>query len=143
MAQRPGPTTESALAMPGFSRLLRVLGRAFRLRCPNCGGAPVMASWGTVRERCAACGLRFHRGDPEYYSAGAMFANLAVAEGVFVIGLGAVLFATWPDVPWTALTYGGAALMFVLPVLFYPVSKVVWLTLDVLIRPVTPDEVAG
>lgn len=72
-----------------------------------------------------------------------MFTNLAVAEGVFAIGLVAMLFATWPDVPWTALTYGGAAVMFVLPVLFYPVSKVAWLALDVLVRPVTPNEVAG
>ena len=129
--------------MPGLSRSLRVLGRALGLRCPNCGGAPVMASWAQVRNRCAACGLRFHRGDPEYYFAGAMFANLAVAEGVFIVGFVAFLFATWPDVPWTALTYGSAALMLVLPVAFYPVSKVVWLAIDVLIRPVTPDELAA
>ena len=73
---------------------------------------------------------------------GAMFTNLAVAEGVFAIGFVAFLFATWPDVPWTALTYGGAALMLVLPILFYPVSKVLWLAVDVLVRPVTPAEVA-
>jgi len=34
------------------------IGRALRLRCPNCGAGRVMRSWFTMNRRCAACGLR-------------------------------------------------------------------------------------
>jgi len=47
---------------------------------------------------------------------------------------------SWPTVPWTALTYLTPALMLVFMVLLYPISKVVWLTADVMLRPVTPEE---
>jgi hypothetical protein len=96
--------------------------------------------WGAVRERCAACGFRFERSDDRYF-AGAMLVNLISAELLFAIGFVAAILLTWPAVPWDALTYGGAAGMLLLPLLFYPVSKVLWLALDVLLRPVTRAEV--
>jgi uncharacterized protein (DUF983 family) len=132
-------STESALAIPSLGRAFTLLWRAIRLRCPHCGHGRVLAGWASVRERCDHCGLRFHRGDPEYFS-GAMFANLIVSEGFFVISFAAALFLTWPNVPWDALTYVGVAVMALLPVVMYPVSKVVWLAMDTLVRPVTDDE---
>ena len=140
-------TTESPLALPSLRRTAVVIGRALRLRCPHCGGAPVLAAWrvgrpwGAVRERCAACGFRFERSDDRYF-AGAMFANLVIAELLFAVGFAAALVLTWPDVPWDALTYGGAAGMLLVPLLCYPAAKVLWLAADVLVRPVTPGELA-
>lgn len=132
--------TESPLEIPRVGHTLVVLGRALRLRCPHCGRGKVMAGWRDARERCAACGLRFSRGDAEYYSAGVMLANIVIAEGIFAIGFVAVLIATWPNVPWDALTWGAVVLMLALPVVLYPFSKVLWLAGDVLIRPVTSDD---
>ena len=138
-------TTESGLEMPSLGQTARTLGRALRLRCPHCGGAPVLAAWSgvqawsAVRERCTACGFRYERSDDRYFG-GAMFVNLMVAELLFAVSFVAVILLSWPDVPWDAVTYGGAATMIFLPALLYPVSKVLWLAVDVLVRPVGGEE---
>lgn len=139
-------TTETDLALPTLGRIVTLLGRAARLRCPHCGRGAVLAGWhprqwGTARERCPACGFRFMRSDDRYF-AGAMLPNLLVAELLFAIIFLVVAMASWPDVPWDALTYGVGALMIVGPMALYPVAMVLWLTVDVLVRPVTPDELA-
>lgn len=141
----PARTTESALTLPTVARSARLLGRFLRLRCPHCGDAPVLARWrvglpwGAVRQRCDACGFRFERSDDGYFAA-AMLINLISAELLFAFSFAAAILVTWPEVPWDALTYYAAAAMLLLPVLFYPVSKLLWLTIDVLVRPVTPAE---
>lgn len=130
--------------MPSLGRCLTLLGRAMRLRCPHCGGGKVLEGWrlrcwGAVRERCSACGFRFQRSDDRYF-AGAMLCNLLLAESLFAVGFITAVLLTWPDVPWDALTYGGAACLLVVNTTFYPVAKVLWLTMDVLVRPVTREE---
>ena len=134
-------TTETDLAVPSLGRAFRLMGRALRLQCPHCGKGRVLRSWSAVRERCSVCNFRFERSSDNYF-AGAMLANLLIAEVLFAIALVSVLLATWPEVPWTLLQYGGAAAMLLLPVVMYPVSKVVWLAGDLLIRPATPQECA-
>ena len=138
-------TTESALEMPSLGQTVRIVGRAFRLRCPHCAGAPVLAEWrgvrhwSAVRERCTSCGLRYERSDDHYFG-GAMFVNLMAAELLFAVTFVAMVLMTWPAVPWDALTYGGAASMVIIPALLYPLSKVLWLAVDVLVRPVEEGE---
>lgn len=140
----PSPTghthSESALDIPSLSRTLLYVGRALRLRCPNCGKGKVITGWTKVRERCSVCGLRFARGEGEYFYAGAIFVNIVIAELLFAFGFGGALILMWPNVPWDAVTYVGAALMLLLPALLLPVVKVLWLAFDMLMRPVTPTE---
>jgi uncharacterized protein (DUF983 family) len=131
--------SESPLQMPNPSQALRALGRAFRLRCPNCGGGWVLSRLGRVRVRCSGCGFRFERTDESYFS-GAMFFGLLMGEGLFALSLLIIVMASWPNVPWDALTFGApAGMLLILPVLL-PFSKVVWLAIDVLVRPVQPEE---
>ena len=145
LPSNPPRTTESALQMPSLGQTVRALGRAVRLRCPHCGGAPVLAqwsgvaAWSAVRERCTACGFRYERSDDRYFG-GAMFVNLLAAELLFAVTFVAAILLTWPAVPWDAFTYVGAASMVVIPALIYPVSKVFWLAVDVLVRPVDEGE---
>jgi hypothetical protein len=61
--------------------------------------------------------------------------NIIAAEMVFAVIFLAVLFAKWPEPPWELLMYGGAALMVLLPLLFYPFSKTLFLAFDLLFRP--------
>lgn len=136
---------DSALAMPSIGRMLRFLSRGLRLRCPECGDGRVLKTWrpgrpwGAVHDRCSACGLRYERSDDRYF-AGAMLVNLLTAELLFAVSFttGVVLF--WPNVPWDAMTYGGAVAMVLLPILWYPVARVLWLSIDLLVRPATPEE---
>ena len=53
----------------------------------------------------------------------------------------AVLALTWPSPPWEALTYGGAALAVIAPILFFPFARTFFLTFDLVFRP--PEEEAG
>lgn len=71
-----------------------------------------------------------------------MFVNFMLGAGTFIVVFLAVIVFSWPSVPWDALTYVAPAVLLVGMVLLHPVSKVVWLTVDVLVRPVTPEELS-
>lgn len=115
-------------------RVARLLGRALRLRCPRCGGAPVMQGWFRVRPYCMACRFRFDRGEPGYFQ-GAGCLNLVVAELLFAVGLVSAVAVTWPATPWTALTIVGALVVALMPILFFPWSRTLWIALDLALRP--------
>jgi uncharacterized protein (DUF983 family) len=136
---RAPPTTETPLEMPSVGRFFSLMTRALRFRCPHCGKGYVLTRSGSVRIQCSVCGLRFQRSSDDYFS-GAMFFGMMIGEGLFALTLLIVLVASWPDVPWTALTYGTPIGMLLLLPILLPFSKVVWLAVDVLIRPVMPDE---
>ena len=133
-------TTESALAVPSFRQLFRLMGRALRLRCPNCGVGAVVRPWATVIDKCTHCGFRFTRSADSYFS-GAMLANLAVAEGLFAVVFTVALIVSWPNVPWDTLTWAMPLGIALAPALLLPFAKVAWLTFDVAFRPVTPEEI--
>jgi uncharacterized protein (DUF983 family) len=120
-------------------RCFVLLGRALRLRCPNCGGGAIFASWFRMRERCPRCGLRLERGEQGYVVGAYMF-NILAAELIFAgIFLG-IAWATWPSPPWTALQYGGGIFMVLAPLICYPFSKTIFLAFDLLFRPVRPED---
>lgn len=123
-------------------RLARSFLRALLLRCPHCGRAGLLHSWFRMRERCPGCGLRVERGEGEDYFLGGMMFNIVLSELVFVIGMVVWLVLTWPTPPWTLIELVGIPFMVVAPVLFYPVSRTVWLAFDLAFRPVRPDDLA-
>lgn len=108
-----------------------VLGRGLTKRCGRCGEGHLFRGWFDMAERCPRCDLPFERG--EGYWLGAMAVNLGVAEAAFGVALvvGAVL--TWPHPPWLALTIMGLVLNAVVPVVFYPFSKTIFVALDLLL----------
>jgi uncharacterized protein (DUF983 family) len=132
-------TTESALAFPTWSHLLTLMGRAVRLRCPNCGTGAVLRPWASVRDHCEQCRFRFTRSTDSYFS-GAMLTNLAVAELLFAVVFAVVLITSWPNVPWDTLTWAMPLGVALAPMLLLPFAKVAWLTFDVAFRPITPEE---
>lgn len=132
-------TTETPLEMPTLKRTLLYAGRAIRFRCPHCGVGKVMRGWGSVNERCSNCNFKFARSGPEYFT-GAMFCNFLIAEFLFATGFATSVVMTWPDVPWDAMTWIAVAGAVIVPTLLYPFSKVTWLTVDTLVRPVMPEE---
>ena len=72
-----------------------------------------------------------------------MVFNIALAEGVFVLGLVVTLMVTWPRVPWSLLQYGAPAAMVLAPIILYPFSRLVWLAFDLALRPATPNDFAA
>jgi uncharacterized protein (DUF983 family) len=121
----------------GFFTLLF---RGLRKQCPVCGSAGLYGSWLNIHDHCPRCGFRFER-DPGYW-VGAMMVNTAVAIGGFVVVFVGLVAATWPETPWTLLTLSSIVVMALVPVVFYPFSKTVWMALDVAVRPVMQEEFA-
>jgi uncharacterized protein (DUF983 family) len=122
-------------------RAARLVGRALLLRCPGCGRAGVVRAWltMTLSERCSECGLRLDRGEEGFFL-GAVLFNLIAAELCFVVGLVGVLVLTWPNPPWDGMFWGGIALMILLPIVFFPFSKTLWLAFDMIFRPSLPGD---
>ena len=131
--------TQTGLVVPGPRQAARLFGRALRLRCPNCGGGPVLQHWLKLRVRCGNCGIRLQRGEHDYFTGSMMI--LFVLAGTLLLGaLVVTLLVTWPEVPWDLLQDWLPVLMIVaLPALF-PFSKLLWLAFDLMLRPATPEE---
>ncbi|SRR5258708_5631463 len=129
---------ETPLQLPTGGQALRAAGRLVRLRCPACGAGSVLTLRGTVRKRCTSCNLRFERTDDSYFS-GAMFFGVLLGEGLFALTLLIVMIATWPHPPWGVMSYAPLGMLAVMLIVI-PVSRVVWLSVDVLVRPVVAEE---
>lgn len=134
MAQRPAGHEELSV-----TRAFRLWSRGIALRCPHCGKARLLRSWFKLIPACPACGLRTDRGEQDFFLGGMMW-NIVFSEGLLLLMGLVVGITTWPDVPWNAMQWIGIALMIVAPFLFYPFSLGFWLACDILIRPVTEEE---
>jgi len=132
------------LAAGDFSarRLWMLLWRGMRRRCPNCGAGDAFESWFRLRPRCRACGLRLDRGENDFFL-GAFTLNFVTAELALCAFMLAVIVALWPDVPWDFVLYGGAILMVIMPLVFFPFSRTIWLAIDLAFRPATGREFRG
>lgn len=81
-----------------------------------------------MRPDCPRCGLHFER--EQGYWLGAMTLNFAVTEAMFVVVLVATMAITWPDVPWGTLLIAVLATNVIVPLVFYPISKTIWVGLE-------------
>jgi uncharacterized protein (DUF983 family) len=132
-------TSDTPLRMPTLREALRGFRLALSLRCPHCARGFVLTRIGAVRERCAECGFRFTRTDDHYFG-GAVFFGLFCGELAVALTLLIVVLLTWPAVPWQGILYGTTiGSLLALPVSL-PFAKVVWLSVDVMIRPIQPEE---
>lgn len=131
--------SKTGLDLPGPKRAALLTGRALLLRCPNCGGGPVLRNWFKLRERCPTCGLRLERGEHDYFT-GSILVNFVLSGVLFLVALAVIVVATWPDVPWDVLQYLMPLLILVAPVVFFPFAKLLWLAFDLMLRPVNPEE---
>src|SRR4051812_6744463 len=115
-------------AKPDISRqsAWRLLGRAFLLRCPNCGGGKLFTGFFETKERCPTCGMLLARGESDYFI-GAYTLNLIAVEILLATAFLAIVIATWPNPPWDALQYGGVVLSIIGAVFCYPFAKTTWL----------------
>ena len=132
-------TTDTELRMPAPGTALLLLRRTLRLRCPNCGEGAVMSWRGVIHRRCSACNFRYERSDENYF-AGAMFFGLLFGEFLFAIALLIIVVSMWPNVPWDTMTWAIPLGMVVVLIFWIPISRAVWLSIDVLVRPVQPVE---
>jgi uncharacterized protein (DUF983 family) len=135
MTDHPSPSNPPS----GRQRPTRLLARALRLRCPNCGGGPVFVTWSRLVPNCPVCGLGFERGEEGYWL-GAYFFNLVAVETVFSIWVPAFLLSTWPNPPWDLFQITTIVLMLIVPFTFFPFSKTLFLAFDLWVRPPAEED---
>lgn len=132
-------TTPNARPRVNMRMASAMIARALTLRCPHCGARKVLASWFRLKERCPRCKLHLHRQESDYFL-GAYMISLILMEGVFAAGFLIVLLVTWPNPPWDAIQWGGAAVLAASVLLAYPFAKTLWLAIDLIFRPVAASE---
>lgn len=108
--------------------------RALRLRCPGCGARGILDSWFDLAEECPRCGLDTDRGEEGHFL-GAMLLSLVAVELVVAALAALTIVLSWPAVPWDAITIGGVILAVGMPVVIYPYTRLLWLGVDLHIRP--------
>ena len=84
--------------------------------------------WITMVPDCPTCGLHFER--LEGYWLGSVVINLAVTQGLFLALFVTLVVGTWPEVPWTTVLITLVTVNAVVPILFHPVSRTLWVALD-------------
>ncbi len=120
--------------------LARAALRGLLKRCPTCGEGKIFEGWFALVPRCPRCGLVFER--EEGYWTGAMAINIGVTELVFVIALVAGLVLTWPAPPVAWLLAVTIAINTLFPVVFYPFSKTIWISIDLALHALDERESA-
>ena len=114
--------------------------RGLLRRCPRCAASGIFDGYFRLASRCPRCGFRFER--EEGYWTGAMIVNIAACEVWFAVLFVAVVIATVPEIPWGPLLVVAAVTNGVLPVVFYPFSKTIWMALEVYYHPDPADDIA-
>ncbi|MEM8904978.1 MAG: DUF983 domain-containing protein [Actinomycetota bacterium] len=114
------------------------LRRGLARRCPACGSGGLFRAWFRMRERCPRCGLLFERIEGQWL--GSLGINTIVTFVLLFVLVVAGVFATAPDVAVTPLIVAAVAIGGLFPALFFPWSRTLWLSIDLLMRPPTTDE---
>lgn len=122
---------------------LRTVGRGLRRRCGRCGHRPVFEGYFRLAERCPGCGYRFNR--EEGFLTGVYLINFSVTLALmFVVLMAYVLWRAGTDASSTVVPVLVACVVLAVgtPVAFYPFAASTWAAMDLVMRPLEPDEEA-
>jgi uncharacterized protein (DUF983 family) len=116
----------------------RLLLRGILRHCPLCGDSNSFESYFRMKERCPRCNFKFDRIEGQRVGALGMNTIVTFATlGVVVVG---GLIITYPEFDLTVLLPLAIAVALLMPVLFYPFSRTLWNSIDLAMRPITPDD---
>ena len=116
----------------------RVLGRGVKLQCPVCGGRGLFSRWFAMVEHCPTCGFRFHRVEGHWI--GSLGMNTIVSFGALLLAVIVGVAVTMPDPPAGTLIAVTVAVAAITPIVFFPWSRTLWSAIDLLMRPLEPDD---
>lgn len=106
-------------------RMIRALFDGFTLRCPRCHRAGMFAGAFEMRKSCEHCGLAFESASGEI--TGGMGINISVS--LLLIMIAALVFGMNRDIPLLPLLLGLGAFAILFPVIFYPSSRGLWVSI--------------
>lgn len=128
----------SGFVQPATPRLFT---RAARLRCPVCGSGGLFRRWVDLAERCPRCRLRFERGEGEFI--GAIGVNTIVSFGAILVAtvIAAVFIAQGASA--VGFLVGAVVVAVIVPLVFFPFSKTLWVAFTLVIDPLEDGEAPG
>jgi uncharacterized protein (DUF983 family) len=115
-----------------------MLGRALRRRCPVCGQGHLFRRWLFMIDDCPRCGLHFERAAGTW--TGAVGLNTVVSFGATLGTVLGIFLFTYPSVPVGAMAIATVSVAVVVPVAFLPLSKTIWLAIDLATSHLEPGE---
>ena len=124
--------------LPGPTRMLV---RGLFRHCPRCGGGKLFTGWLKMKPRCPRCGMCFER--EEGFFLGAFVVNFGVMLLALAAFIGVGVALTLPDPPPGKLALGGMIVGVLVPIFFYPMSRTFWSAIDLIMKPLEPQEIAS
>jgi uncharacterized protein (DUF983 family) len=116
----------------------RLLWRGVTKRCPVCAERHLFRRWFSMVDTCPRCGLRFEREQGGFI--GAIGMNTIVSFFAMLVVLVTSFVATYPDPPVTPILIAVVSVAVIMPLAFFPVSKTLWVAVDLAMRPLEPGE---
>ena len=107
-------------------RILPMLGRGLRLKCPRCGVGPLYAGVFRMNATCPHCGLVFER--EQGYFIGAIYINYAATVAIAVPGFFLLDAFTGINIDQQLTLWVPFAVIF--PLLFFHHARSLWLVMD-------------
>jgi uncharacterized protein (DUF983 family) len=103
--------------------------------CPRCGEGHLFTGWWTMKERCPRCDLHFEGRPEEGHMLGGMTINIGLTAGTLILGMFIyiVVLATSDGggPPMWFVVATSAVLAIILPMLFYPFTKTIWVAAEI------------
>lgn len=116
----------------------RLFGRALLLKCPVCGGGGLFRRWFSQADNCPTCGFRFNRVEGHWI--GSLGMNTIVSFGALLITVVVGFAVTTPDPPAAVLIAIAMGVAGVVPMVFFPWSRLLWSAIDLWMRPLEPSD---
>lgn len=123
--------------------LVTLFTRAALKHCPRCGAGDLFHGWWKMKERCPKCDLHFEGRPEEGHFLGAITINTGLTAGILLLGIWLyviVLALSDGDGPpiWFVVATS-AALAVILPAIFYPFTKTIWVACEITMNRMDPD----
>lgn len=95
----------------------------------------------TLREECPSCGFRFER-KPGHFT-GAVGMSTIVTFGLLLGTLLVGMVLMWPDVSPGPLLLVMLPIAVIVPIVFHPTAKTLWVAIDLMMKPLEVGEAVG
>jgi hypothetical protein len=104
--------------------------RGLTRRCARCGSGRLFTNWFSMKERCPRCDLKFEREEGFFLGAYTMNMGFVLIGCALVIAIGFGVKS--PDGSIIPMMIAGLGVTVLLPPLAYPISKTLWVAIDMI-----------
>lgn len=119
--------------------MIKLIGRAFRLKCPACGRGSLYRGFLAMNQSCPECGSSFKREDGFYL--GAIYLNYGLTAVLVTILFPALVLSytlTSKQALWVCF-----AVVIIFPLSLFRHARSLWLAFDHYLDPQSDGETAG